>query len=256
MISSLRLLDANYIRRLHVECSMQMGVSVNRKVIKIVIGDIRFQWKYGIYFLYLVISVFYIFALSMLKGNVKSIVGMILILSDPATMGMFFMGAIVLLEKSQRVLNSIAVSPVSPLQYLCAKVCSIGIISVVVGIIIGVAAEKSNLLIIGISTLLASIIFSLCGLIVGAVTRSLNQYIVATMPFELIGFGPLIAYLLGEKNPIVWYQPCTIAYRLIEGNYKYLTIEIFILFVYIIVLTVICHSFIVRMFQRVGGVKL
>jgi fluoroquinolone transport system permease protein len=192
----------------------------------------------------------------MLKGNVKSIVGMILILTDPATMGMFFMGAIVLLEKSQRVLNSIAVSPISPFQYLCAKVCSIGIISVIVGIIIGIAAEKSNLLIRGISTLLASTIFSLCGLIVGAVAKSLNQYIVATMPFEIIGFGPLIAYLLGVRSPFVWYQPCTIAYRLIEGNYEHFMIEILVLLVYILCITVICHSFIVKMFQRVGGVKL
>jgi fluoroquinolone transport system permease protein len=235
---------------------MHRGESMNNKIMKMVVGDIQFQCKYGIYFLYIVISIFYIFTLSMLKGNVKSIVGMFLILSDPATMGMFFMGAIVLLEKSQRVLNSIAVSPVSPFQYLCAKICSIGIISTIVGIIIGVAAEKSNLLIIGISTLLASIIFSLCGLIVGAVTKSLNQYIVATMPFEIIGFVPLIAYLLGERNPIIWYQPCTIAYRLIEGNYEHVMTEILVLVVYILFLTVICHSFIVRMFQRVGGVKL
>jgi fluoroquinolone transport system permease protein len=57
-----------------------------------------------------------------------------MIFSDPAAMGLYFMGAIVLFEKSERVLSAIAVSPVKPREYVLSKLCSIGIVSAAAGL--------------------------------------------------------------------------------------------------------------------------
>ncbi|HCT90783.1 MAG TPA: ABC transporter permease, partial [Lachnospiraceae bacterium] len=45
--------------------------------------------------------------------------------SDPAAMGLFFMGAVVLLEKGQHTPCAVAVSPVRAMEYIAAKVASL-----------------------------------------------------------------------------------------------------------------------------------
>ena len=78
------------------------------KLRRLVCGDIHFQWKYGFYFIYFVLTVIYVFGITALPDNWKHNAAAIMIYSDPAAMGLFFMGAIVLLEKSQKVLHAIA----------------------------------------------------------------------------------------------------------------------------------------------------
>ena len=99
-------------------------------------GDMIFQWKYGFYMLYFIIIVIYLVLFSFLNGSVKNTIVSICIYSDPAAMGMFFMGALILLEKSQRIIPSIAVSSVTSREYILGKILSIGIISEIVGIIL------------------------------------------------------------------------------------------------------------------------
>ena len=174
------------------------------RLLSVVKGDIRFQWKYGFYYIYILLVILYLGILSLLSGDVKEIVGHIMVYSDPAAMGMFFMGAIVLLEKSQRVLNSIAVSPVSPMEYILGKMCSIGFISLLVAMILlsSVGIENFAMAVWGIVS--ASFVFTLCGIIVGTKINSLTGYIVGTVPFEIIGFLPPIAKRMGLVKDSVW----------------------------------------------------
>ncbi|HBF6649319.1 TPA: ABC transporter permease, partial [Clostridioides difficile] len=95
----------------------------------LILGDIKFQFKYGFYFLYLFLSIIYICIINVFPTFMREKIAIIMIYSDPAAMGLFFMGAIVLLEKSQRVLNSLAVSPVKVSEYILSKVISLGVIS-------------------------------------------------------------------------------------------------------------------------------
>ncbi|MDO5293689.1 MAG: hypothetical protein Q4F05_13195 [bacterium] len=71
-------------------------------------GDVKFQYKYGFYFLYIFLIILYIFVLSLLKGRIRENTGLVMIFSDPASMGLFFMGAMVLLEKGEHITNSFA----------------------------------------------------------------------------------------------------------------------------------------------------
>ena len=104
--------------------------------VNVIKGDIVFQWKYGFYALYFLMCIIYFVIFSLFKGDMKDTVISICVYSDPAAMGMFFMGALILLEKSQRVTNSIAISPVTVEEYILGKIMSIGIISEIVGIIL------------------------------------------------------------------------------------------------------------------------
>lgn len=226
------------------------------RLLKLILSDISFQWKYGFYYLYIIITVMYLFVLSMLQGEVKNTVGIIMILSDPATMGMFFMGAIVLLEKSQRVLDSIAVSPVTAKEYIFSKVISIGIVSLLVGGTIILAKGTDNMLLACFGVFVGSVIFSLCGLIVGGNIRSINQYVVATMPFEILGFAPPIAYMLGFTNKWMLLHPCCILIRYMDGNGKGFILLTIILFAWVAILYLIAYHSIDKMFKRLGGTHL
>ena len=80
----------------------------------LILSDIRFQFRYGFYTIYLVFTLVYVGLLFALPNAWRTDAALIMIFTDPAAMGLFFMGAIVLFEKNERVLDSLAVSPVAP----------------------------------------------------------------------------------------------------------------------------------------------
>ena len=162
---------------------------------KLFLLDMRFQAKYGFYFLYAVLTVIYIAVLFALPENWKEKAAAILIFSDPASMGLFFMGAIVLLEKSQHTTCALAVSPVHAAEYVIAKVCSLSAISLVVAAILALAADANHLHIVLFGTFLSGVIFTLSGIIVARKITGLNQFILWTVPIEAVCFVPAILHL-------------------------------------------------------------
>ena len=106
-----------------------------------VLWDMRLQFKHGFYLLYLILTVIYLVVLSALPEGWRENAAVILIFSDPAAMGLFFMGAIILFEKSQSVHRALAVSPLSAGGYILSKVLSLGIISVLVAAVLAMGAS-------------------------------------------------------------------------------------------------------------------
>ena len=99
------------------------------RLIKLVQGDIRFQFRYGFYFLYLIFCLLYISLAYVMPLTWRQTAVIVMVFTDPAAIGLFFMGAIVLYEKSERVLDSLAVSPIKVTEYVIAKLLSISLIS-------------------------------------------------------------------------------------------------------------------------------
>lgn len=226
------------------------------RLLNLIIGDIRFQYKYGFYFVYVILTLLYICLLILIPSDWRVNGAAIMIYSDPAAMGLFFMGAIVLLEKSQRVINSLAVSPVKISEYILSKVISLGLISTFVGLIIAASTHIEHLILVCIGTFLGSVLFSLLGLILAANIISLNQFIIATVPVEIICFVPPTAYLLGYQKSYLLFHPGTILIRMINGETTYFFPLIILLFVWILLLYYVTYHVVKIMFQRVGGVKL
>lgn len=218
-------------------------------------GDIRFQWKYGFYFIYLVLVILYSALLSFLPYNVKTIMCDILVYSDPAAMGMFFMGAIVLLEKSQRVLNSIALSPVTPQQYIAGKVCSIGFISLVVGLVLLLQVRQDHILVAAFGIIMSSVCYTLCGIIVGTNINSLTGYICGTILFEIIGFILPIAFRLGfaKENLLMLIHPGCAQMELIRGEGSNLALAVLSSVLWNAILFGLARRNVQKMFMRVGG---
>jgi len=169
--------------------------------------DIRFQYKYGFYFLYLIFSLLYVALLITLPATWREKAAVLLIFSDPAALGLYFMGAIVLLEKSERVLNSIAISPVKADEYMLSKLLSIAVVSTAAGLIIGFFSKGIVNYYFVAGVFLCSCLFSGIGLIIAARSVTLNGFILSTIPAELLISIPAFAYLFRWQSTWLLFHP-------------------------------------------------
>lgn len=222
----------------------------------LLLGDMRFQIKYGFYFLYAFMTVIYITVLTSIPPVTREKAAALIIFTDPATLGLFFMGAIVMLEKSQRVLSSLAVSPVKLWEYIFAKVVSLGFISTLVGVIIGIVSRTHNLLWTAAGTFLGAVLFSLIGIIIATKADSLNRFIIITVPVMLVLLLPPLAELFGYSNPIFVFHAGNIVLRFISGLTENLPVMLFVFAGWLAVFYYLAYKSTKKMLINVGGAKL
>ncbi|MPM25738.1 hypothetical protein SDC9_72238 [bioreactor metagenome] len=219
-------------------------------------GDIHFQYKYGFYFLYLVFTLIYIGLLYALPPAWREMAAVLMIFSDPAAMGLYFMGAIVLFEKSERALNSIAISPVKPFEYVLSKLVSIAIISAAVALVIGLGGKiQFNPLYFFVGAFFGSCLFSAVGLMIAANIGSLNQFIVATIPAEILINIPAVAWLFGWRPPLMILHPGAAIIELCQ-NGEYALPAGFILLAWTAAAALLTRHFVAKSLRSLGGVKL
>lgn len=222
---------------------------------KLFLLDMRFQAKYGFYFLYAVLTVIYIAVLFALPENWKEKAAVILIFSDPASMGLFFMGAIVLLEKSQHTTCALAVSPVHAAEYVIAKVCSLSAISLVVAAILALAADANHLHIVLFGTFLSGVIFTLSGIIVARKITGLNQFILWTVPIEAVCFVPAILHLFKITPAWCGYYPVNVCMDMVSGHSSSATGFLGVVAT-MVILFVLSGFYVLKMWDSMGGVRL
>ncbi|WOO37671.1 ABC transporter permease [Anaerocolumna sp. AGMB13020] len=222
----------------------------------LLLGDMRFQVKYGFYFLYTIITIVYIAILAFIPIKIKLKVSSILIFTDPATMGLFFMGAIVLLEKSQRVLSSLAVSPIKVWEYIFSKVVSLGLISTLVGVILGISSGMPHILLTAIGTFFGAVLFSLLGIIVATKVNSLNQFLIFTVPLMLFLMLPPLPELFGYTSPLFIFHAGNIVLNLIYGVTENPLVMLLVFITWLIALYYLAVKSTQKMLNSLGGVTL
>lgn len=225
------------------------------RLFRLFLWDIHFLAKYGFFFLYAVLTIIYTLVIFAVPESWREKTSAILIFSDPASMGLFFMGAVILLEKSQHTTCAIAVSPVRIMEYVIAKVGSLSVISFVVAAILGLAAGINNLPMILFGTVISSVIFTLFGMITATKIISLNQFILWTVPVEIVCFVPAVLHLFKITPARLRYYPINACMEMISGN-----TPSFIGLCNVIILTAILFVFskycVLKMWRKMGGVKL
>lgn len=217
--------------------------------------DIRFQARYGFYFLYTVLTVLYVIVLFALPENWREKAATIFIFSDPAAMGLFFMGAIVLLEKSQHTPCAAAVSPVRAVEYIIAKAGSLSVVSLAAAAVLALAANVDHLYIVLAGTAISSIMFTLFGIIIATKIVSLNQFILWTVPIEILCFVPAILHLFKITPAWSRYYPVNVCMDMVSGNLPSGT-GLFNMIAMTIILFVLSRFYVIKMWNSIGGAKL
>ena len=180
-------------------------------------NDIRYQINYGFYFLYAFFSAIYIGILFIVPPEYKQIAASIIILSDPAMLGCFFIGAIWLLEKNEGLHSYWGISPMRPIEYILSKAVSLALISTIAAVVIALIGLRSdvNYIVLVLSTFVGSMIFTAIGMIVATYARSVNQYILFITPIATIITTPPILVAFNITHPAFEISPGTALWRFI-----------------------------------------
>lgn len=216
-------------------------------------GDVRQQWKYGFYGLYLILTVIYAGILSVLPPAWKQTGTALIIFSDPAALGLFFMGAVILLERSQRVLESLTVSPVRPGEYIASKVLSLSLIGTVVALVLGVVGGSPSLPGLCLGTFIGAALFSMVGLAAATKISTLNQFVLVTVPIELLIFGPAVLWIAGFQPLLLGLHPGVAVYQLINGRPEWTAL---CLPLWLAAAFFMARSAYIKMTRSLGGVTL
>lgn len=179
---------------------------------KITKYDIRFQFKQGFYLVYGILSLIYILILFNISHSVRTEVTAYLILSDTSIIGLTFVGALVLLEKQQNVLQSLFITPLKLSTYILGKMLSLSLISLLVSSVIGFipGGMLQNWLWTLVAVILSSIFFTFLGLGISARVNSVNEYLAGTIIGGIILGAPVALFFICPEISVVFPINATI----------------------------------------------
>jgi fluoroquinolone transport system permease protein len=163
----------------------------------------------------------YLIILSFLPKDILSVGLPLVVFSDPSVLGLFFIGGIIMLEKTQGILSVLVVSPLRTIEYILSKVISLAFVSVLAAIAITGFShyENVNWLLVFLSTVLTSGIFTLCGIMITAGCNTVNQYMVKTVPYMLLFVLPCFSLIGFPYSDLFTIIPSVAALRLMLGAY-------------------------------------
>lgn len=192
------------------------------RILALIKQDILYQIRHNIYSIYAFITLVYIAVLRFIPPNFKYVFIMDTLLTDTTLLGLFFIGAIVILEKEQNTLVNIFISPVKPYEYIIAKALSFSILAVLVSVLfIFLGGEKiKNLPIFLISVFLSSTLFTVIGVGIGVKSKSLNSYIFSTVLYGLFFSIPAIKFFSSNFSNLLWFIPTMSTIKLFEISIK------------------------------------
>lgn len=184
-------------------------------------ADIRFQFKQGFYLVYVLITVMYLIILSFLSEDILSVGLPLVVFSDPSVLGLFFIGGIIMLEKMQGILSVLVVSPLQTIEYILSKVISLAFVSVLAAFAITGFSNYGNVnwLLLFLSTVLTSAIFTFCGIMITAGCNTVNQYMIKTVPYMFLLVLPCFSLIGFPYSDLFTIIPSVAALRLMLGAY-------------------------------------
>lgn len=104
---------------------------MSARLAALVVHEARLQYRYGIYVAYAFVVAFYVAALAWGGAMLPPVFVAFVVYSDPAVLGFFFLGALMMLEKAEGVRFALSVSPVSATDYFVSKALPLTLLGVV-----------------------------------------------------------------------------------------------------------------------------
>lgn len=145
----------------------------------LLLHDIRLQWRYGIYFAYAFVIAFYVTTLWFLGDNTPPWLPGLIIFSDPAAVGFFFLGALMLLEKSEGVRMALAISPLTARAYFWSKCATLSMMATVAILLITLVAHQgANLALLLPAVILTSIQYLALGVPIARMFNTVTAYLI------------------------------------------------------------------------------
>jgi fluoroquinolone transport system permease protein len=156
----------------------------------------------------------------------------VLLFFDPAVIGIVFVGALVLFEKSENVLNALVITPMKTDEYLLSKIISLTILSIIsasvfMTLMVIFNQTKFNVIYLLLGIILTSIMLILLGFIIVSRVQNVNGYLLGMIiGFLGLTFPPLLDLFGLFENPIFYLWPTQASFILLDGVFRSSSLEI------------------------------
>ncbi len=151
-----------------------------------------------------------------------------LLFFDPAIIGIMFIGALVLFEKSENVLQALVITPMKVDDYILSKITSLTILSLISAAIFVILLKifsvidlNINIAYLTLSITLTSIMLILIGFILVSRVKSINEYLLAMAVAFLGLLLPPMLQLSGLYENVIFYLwPTQASFTLFNGVFN------------------------------------
>ena len=150
---------------------------------------------------------------------------------DPVLIGIMFVGALVLFEKSENVLQALVITPMKTDDYLLSKMISLTVLSVIsaslfMALMMFFNDTSFNIFYLLLGVVLTSVMLILLGFIIVSRVNNINGYLLGTMiGFLGLTFPPLLQLFGIFENPVFYVWPTQASFMLFEGVFNAESLE-------------------------------
>jgi len=176
---------------------------------------------------------------------------------DPALIGIMFVGALILFEKSENTISSLIVTPLNISTYLQSKIITLTTLAVLSATLLTVLNAvfheiTFNLVFLYLGIVLTALMLILLGLIIVARIDSINEYLLSFMLAFLVLIVPPMLYLSElYQNDIFYLWPTQAAFILLKGTVENLaTWEIIYSISYLLITIALFYLLALRAFKK------
>ena len=181
--------------------------------------DLLLQKRYGFFYAGAFVTMVWIALLLLLPDELLSLAVPLIIFTDLAVVGFFFIAGMVLFEKGEETLFALISTPLRFREYLASKLLTLTALALVISFVVAVAGYgfgfNPGLFLLGV--ILASLISALVGFITVAPFDSISSYFVPSS-LALVPLGLPVFHFLGLWEGLVFYLLPTQGALLLLGD--------------------------------------
>lgn len=192
-----------------------------KRLARTLLLDIQLQFRNGFYYASIFVAAV---AGSLLRQvpseRLASLMGVILF-SNLAVNTFYFVSGLVLLEKDEATLSALAVSPLRAREYLASKLITLSGLSLLENgliLIIGYT-QRVAVLPFAAGLVIASLIYTLCGLLVIVRYRSINEFLMPSVVYTGMLSLPAFPLLLHYDGWPAYLHPMQAPLLLLQASF-------------------------------------
>ncbi len=184
--------------------------------------DLKLQLRYHIVTIAALVTALYVLIFQVVPPGVLDDLSVVLVFSDPTTIGFLFIGVLVMFERGAGTLQAVVVTPLSPSQYLWSKAISLSTIAVSAALVMMIAAHGIELgvVLVLLATALSSVFLAFLGFGAVARVRTVNAYLILIPPFLLPLSAPLLHFLGIVESPVFYLIPTQASFVLLRAAFE------------------------------------
>lgn len=181
--------------------------------------DTILAWRRGVIGAAGVVALIYVILLRLVPTRVGSVLLPYLVFSDPAALGFFFVGGIVLADRADGTAAAVSVAPVRPFEVLVAR---IGVLAAIGSLGAIAVAAGSGLTVEWVSfvpaVVLTALLYTSFGYAVAMQARSVNEYFARATAWSIPLFAPLVVFVVDADWWGLALWPTTASLVLLRGG--------------------------------------